>query len=190
MTDRPKDDVELTDIEREALASLPREKAPSDTLEARVVRELEGRGVLGRHGAARAGARRRRMPRSGVPVWAAVAAGFALFLFGGLAGHRLGAQGATQALLAVREQDAALRVQEVGSAYVRALAALETVPGDAGPAAGHGQEVAGATLRAAARIIARLDPEDPLAPVIVELLDRRTLEGPRSGAVVHRTFSF
>lgn len=186
-----RDDVELTDIERAALANLPREKEASDLLETRVVRELEARGVLERGGGrTREAPREATGPRRGIPVWAAAAAGFALFLFGGLAGHRLGARGATDALLAVREQDAVLRVQALGSAYVRALAALEARAADAGPEADRGHEVATTTLAAAASVTARLDPDDALAPLLVEMLDRRVVGDTIGRAVVHRTFSF
>lgn len=202
MTDERKhpdtEELELTEAERESLSRLPRERSPSDLLESRVVRELEARGVLGPGSRARTigapaastGGGSVTRPGASVPLWAAAAAGFVLFLFGGLTGHRLGARGATDALLAVREQDAALRVQEIGSAYVRALAALEAAPEAPRPRSDREREVATSTLHAAASVIARLDPGDPLAPVLVDLLGRGTREDSGDDGVVHRTFSF
>ena len=40
------EEIELTDAERAAFAALPREHAPSDLLEGRVLGELRSRGVL------------------------------------------------------------------------------------------------------------------------------------------------
>lgn len=42
------EEIELTDAERAALAALPRERAPSDLLEGRVMNELSSRGFLSR----------------------------------------------------------------------------------------------------------------------------------------------
>ncbi len=185
------EDDELTAVELEALARLPREKEPSDLLEGRIVQLLRERGTLVDRGSP-ARSSGVGFTSRGVPVWAAVAAGFALFLCGGLAGHRLGARSATDAFLAVREQDAALRVQEVGSAYVRSLMALETLRAESGAdsTVGRGREVATTTLHAAARIMARLDPEDPLPPVLIELLEDRMRGETRDQAAIRRTFSF
>ncbi len=40
------DEIELTDVERAALAALPRERTPSDLLEGRVMNELRSRGFV------------------------------------------------------------------------------------------------------------------------------------------------
>jgi hypothetical protein len=71
------EEVELTLEERNALASLPRAIAPSDMLEARVVRALKEDGHLG------AAAHR----RSSIPVMLRIAAAIALFA-GGVATGR------------------------------------------------------------------------------------------------------
>lgn len=183
--------VDLTSVEREALSRLPRKKPPSELLEGRVVRALRERGVL-RDDRTDGLPERSETGRGRVPAWAAIAAGLVLFVVGAVGGHRLGTRGATDAFLAVREQDAALRVQEVGSAYVRSLMALEALRAQAGtdPSLSRGREVATTTLHAAARVMARLDPSDPLPPALVELLEER-LFGPEPdpGSVRH-TYAF
>lgn len=188
------EEVELTPEEREGYERLPRERAPGDVLEERVVRALRERGFLS------GGSRPEETGRfRGLPTWMAVAAGFLVFLVGGvaggLAGHRIGASTATEALLAGRGQDAALRVQEAGTAYVRALVALEAMR-EAGreEMVGQGREAASVTLHAAAQVLERLDPSDPLLPVLTELLEERLREGvpdpARDGREVQQTIWF
>lgn len=183
--------VRLTSAERAAFRRLAREKEPSESMEAGVVHALRERGVLA--GAGKRG--RRPLARSwggAVSAWAVAAAGFLLFLVGGLAGHRLGARAATDALLEVREQDLALRIQEEGSAYVRSLVALESLlQANGSEVAGeYGREVATTTLYAAARVLARLDPADPVSPALVDALGQRLFGDMSDGVAVVRTFSF
>lgn len=183
-------DEGLTPEEKAAFAGLPRERPPSEVLRGRVVQELRGRGLLGED---RTWARPRTPVRESslrLPPWAAAAAAIALVVGGAAFGHRMGARAATDALLAAREQDVALRVQEVGSAYVRSLLALEQHLTDgADTDEGHGREVAAWTLYAAASVLARLEPADPALPGLVELLEERLAAPPGAGAAV-RTFSF
>ena len=72
------DEINLTLEERNALASLPREMAPSDVLEARVVKALKSEGHFG-------GVRAQK--RSGLATALRIAAGIALFA-GGVATGR------------------------------------------------------------------------------------------------------
>jgi hypothetical protein len=72
-------DEELTEGERAAFAGLSRERAPSDLLEERVVRELKEREFF-----------RARIARGGRPVRVAIRAAAAVVLFvGGAAADRL-----------------------------------------------------------------------------------------------------
>ena len=110
---------ELDPEEKAAFMELERERTPSELLEERVVRALRAEGIL-----ESPAARRRR------PGWmgaAAAAAAVAIFAGGAAFGHALGSRTTAETLLAVREQDAAQLaqgIQEAGSAYVSALAAL------------------------------------------------------------------
>lgn len=162
-------DDDLTPEEREAIEALPREREPSRMLEARVVSELRREGLLPR--------RRGAGSRPSAGWWAAAAAAVALFTGGIALGQTLAARSTAEALVALRDADAratAMLVQQTGSAYVAALAALADrrgsgalEPGDAE----QGGEVALAALRAAAGELARLDPESALARQVVLLLD-------------------
>jgi hypothetical protein len=163
-------DDDLTPEEREAMEALPREREPSRILEERVVSELRREGLLPRRRGA--GAR----PSGG--WWAAAAAAAVALFTGGVAlGQTLSARSTAEALVALRDADAratAMLVQQTGSAYVAALAALADrrgsgalEPGDAE----QGGEVALAALRAAAGELARLDPESGLARQVVLLLE-------------------
>jgi major membrane immunogen (membrane-anchored lipoprotein) len=82
-------------------------------------------------------------------------------------------------VIEMRKQDAAqaaAMVQQTGSAYVSALAALADAVRD--PKAAHGTEVASArevatnSLHAAASELVRLAPEEPLAAQILRGLDQ------------------
>lgn len=193
-------DVELTAEEREGFARLPDEARPSDLLEERVVGALRSRGILSSRRGPSAGDRGavdRRSSRS--PWWrvpAAWAAGLVLFLGGGVVGHGVGARTTADAFLAVREQDAALRVQEAGTAYVSALMALEAMhdgsaeePDADGRGAAQAREVASSTLLAAAHAYARLDPDDPFHPMLTALLEEQ-MQPPGFGERTQRTIWF
>ncbi len=196
------DEVELTPEEKTAFARLPTEAVPPDLLEERIVRALRQDGTL-RSGAGQAGKAgpwpaQEAPPRSGrlrawmVPV--SIAASLVLFGAGVALGHHMGTRTMAEAFLAVREQDAAglaLRIQEAGSAYVSALAALGELRGAAtreqagkGLAPSHaahgieqGRDAALGALYGAAFELARMAPGDADVLRILQILEeRRTRE--------------
>lgn len=74
---------------------------------------------------------------------------------------------------------AALQVQQTGSAYIAALAALAAIADSEDvDAVRQGREAARAALRAAATEFASLAPEDPVASRLVWLLADRTAASP------------
>lgn len=194
-----REDDRLTPEEKVAFQRLPREIEPSDLLEERVVRSLRDEGLL------RPRAVSRPHPGAGRPSggtgpggrgfwlrpWVAagsLAASLALFFSGLAVGQWMGARNTTEVFLAVREQDAsqlALRIQEAGSAFVAALAALsemkgassqeerqaETDPLLAGFDAG--QEVAMGALFGAALELARMAPGDADILRVIQILEDR-----------------
>lgn len=186
------DDDELTPEERMAFADLPREAQPPDLMEERVVRALRDEGILrsaSPRGAALPGPVHAGWFRSWM-IPASMAASLVLFGAGLVTGHWMGTRGTTQAFLAVRDQDAAelaLRIQEAGSAYVSALAALGELRGsDAqGTGAGavthaqaasemrQGREAALGALYGAAFELARMAPGDAEVVKILQILEER-----------------
>ena len=161
-------DDQLTPAEREAFAALPRERDPGRLLEERTVRALREAGLV------RPAAAPRRVVRFH-PGWmtGAIAAGIALFL-GGLA---TGQYMATRTVAAVVQQhdqrQAALLVQQTGTAYVQALATLSQASNTtAGVQGQQGREVAQSMLRAAADEVVRMSPNDPVATGILAAFDR------------------
>lgn len=142
------DPDDLTDAEREALAALPRARTPSPLLEERTVRALRSRGLLS--------------ARSALPHgWriTAAAAAIALFAGGTAFGQWLGTRQTVDAVAAARGDDlsTALQLQQAGTAYLDALAALVQAPagGDA-ESARQAREVAFAVYRGASEEIERL----------------------------------
>jgi len=208
-----RDDVELTPEEKMAFDKLPREAAPSDLLEERIVRTLREEGIL--RGATAgadvtpdvAGSAASRRRGRAAPGWrrpwlvaaASMAASLVLFGSGVFLGQWMGARSTERLMLAVREQDNALlaqRVQETGSAYARALAALVALRdspasgargGQAMPAARvaselqQGSEAALGALYAAALELARLTPGDPDVLRILQILEDRRFAPPGGG---------
>lgn len=193
------DEVELTPEERMAFERLPREAPPSDLLEERIVRALRVDGTLRSAGGTsepsepRAASERSHANR--FRAWmvpASMAASLVLFGAGIALGHHLGTRSTAQAFLAVREQDAAslaLRIQEAGSAYVSALAALGELrdvagqgEGGQGVVASHasqgieqGRDAALGALYGAAFELARMAPGDADVLRILQILkERRT----------------
>lgn len=173
-------DDELTSEERERMLSLRRELDPDDSLEERTVRALRAHGLL--HPAP---ARVIRFPVSPAWIGLAAAACFALFIGGFAMGSWLEARHTTQVVAAMHEQDAtraAALVQQTGSAYVSAMAALAAAtegarsgaPGTAvaGSDLAQGREVAVNALHAAANQLVRIAPEDPLAVRILSGMNR------------------
>jgi hypothetical protein len=184
------DDVELTPEENMAFDRLPREATPSQLLEERIVRTLREEGIL-----SPVSDRRREVTpgwrRPWVVAAASMAASLVLFGSGVFLGQWMGTRSTERILLAVRQQDNTLvaqRVQEAGSAYVRALAALAALSDS--PAAGargavamppsrvaseiqQGGEAALGALYAAALELARLSPGDPDVAQILQILEDR-----------------
>jgi len=108
-------------------------------------------------------------------AWAAAAAACvaAVFFAGVAVGQRSAVRSTAEALAAYHDDAmtaASARVQQTGSAYVAALAALAlTADADADPEQlAQGREVALAALYAAAEELARLDPDDPVAARLVQ----------------------
>jgi len=192
-------DDELTPDEKREFEDLPRQAAPSPFLWERIVHALREDGTLRspgavpvRHSASGAGA---RWLRPWVVAAASMAASVVLFGSGALMGHSLGARSTERTLLAVREQDAAhlaQRVQEAGSAYVSALAALSDLRPElsqgrevgvaAAPARAafeirQGREAAVASLYGAAVELSRLAPGDPGVSEVLRLLEDLRFQG-------------
>ena len=165
------DEDELTPGLRDALQSLPRERDPGRMLEERTVRALRDRGVLQPPAA---GGRVRRITAAW--VGGAVAAGIALFAGGLTMGQWMGARATMEGLEAARAQDtrqAALVVQQTGSAYVQALSRFAELTDSAqAPQAVEGREVAARMLRAAADEMVRIAPDDPLASAVLAEFQR------------------
>jgi hypothetical protein len=177
-----RDENELTPEERMAFQRLPVEAEPSEILEERVVQTLREEGLLTGPVMAPGSARWLRPSL----LAGALAASLALFCSGLVLGQWLGTRSTSEVFLAVREQDAAqvaLRIQEAGSAYVTALAALSELQGrwtdepeDLVRQASdfrQGQEVALGALYGAAYELARLTPEDGDVLTILRILQTR-----------------
>jgi hypothetical protein len=165
-------DDDLTPDEHALFAALPREREPGRLLEERTVRALRERGVL--H--APTGEARPRLRFPAAWISGAIAAGIALFIGGLATGQYLGAKHAAEMVSLVQRQDAqnaALLVQQTGTAYVQALSRLsqvsDTTRGGTGRAGG---EVAQQMLRQAASEVVRISPNDPVASGILAVFDR------------------
>lgn len=204
-------EVRLTPEEERALAELPRRRAPSELLKRRIVSALRAEGRLrpgaegpGTGGAAawRTGARecresgsRRFPPRARRWVGAAAAAA-ALFLGGILVGQSIGSRTTAEAMLAARRAEAdvtATWIQQIGSAWVAALAALRD-RGDTGEPfpvdAARSEAVARSILQAAVAELARLDPDDAELRMVLDLLREEPFDGSGRPGRVTRTVSF
>ena len=165
-------DDELTQDERTRMRGLPRELDPDDSLEERTVRALRAEGLL-----RRAPSKIVRFPLS--PLWlgAAAAACFVIFAGGFFFGSWMESRHTTEVVTEMHHEDAtraAALVQQTGSAYVSAMAALaayteskqqanpQATP-TTSPDLAQGREVAVNALHAAANQLVRIAPEDPLA---------------------------
>jgi hypothetical protein len=160
---------EMTPELRRALQALPRERDPGRLLEERTVRALRERGMIE---TARADGRVRRIPMAW--LGGAVAAGIALFASGLAMGQWMGTRATEQVVQAVQaqnERQAALLVQQTGSAYVQALGQLASMS-DSGRAAPQGREVATKMMRAAADELVRIAPDDPIAGAVLAGFER------------------
>lgn len=157
-------DEEMTPELRRRLAALPREHDPGRLLEERTVRALRDRGLIE---APRAGGRVRRIPMAW--LGGAVAAGIALFASGMAVGQWMGTRATAQVVQAVQAQNdrqAALLVQQTGSAYVQAMEQMAAMS-DSGKAPAESREVATKILRAAADELVRIAPDDPVAGAVL-----------------------
>lgn len=169
-------DEEMTPELRAALSALPRERDPGRLLEERTVRALREHGTI--RGAAAAQVQPPRRIRFTAGWMAgAVAASLALFASGVSVGQYLGARSAQALLTGARQQDtrqAAMTVQQTGSAYVNALSRFAQVADTSrSPAAAQqGREAAAQLLRAAADELVRMSPNDPVASGILAAFDR------------------
>jgi hypothetical protein len=175
-------DDELSPEEKAAFAALPREREPSRLLEERTVRALRDAGVI--RPKAKDAPRRLRFP-AGWMVGAAAAA-VALFFTGIETGRMLTERQTgriVEVVQAKNPQQAAVAVQQTGSAYVTALSRFTSLADSASPAqTQQGREVAVQMLRAAAGELVRMAPDDPLAADILAALDRaRTQQKPARG---------
>jgi hypothetical protein len=171
---------ELTPAERRAFEALPRERPAPPSLEDRIVALLRSRGELAVP-LRPVGAPARRWQ----PAWlvGAVAASLALFATGFATGQYLGARSATIAAAVGLGSSLAERTQYVertGSEYVAALATLIQERDTADAAARtRATQAALDALGAAAREVARLAPDDPLAAAVLRgLTDRRRASQP------------
>jgi len=185
------DEVELTPEEKMAFENLPREARPSDLLEERIVGVLRHEGILRSRTERAASPSHPTRVRWVRPWMAAAAAAASLVLFGAgvWMGQWMGARSTTEAFLAVREQDAAqlaLRIQEAGSVYVSALAALGELRGasdqgaagdpvaiDAAREIQQGRAAALGALYGAAFELARMAPGDADVFKILQILEER-----------------
>jgi hypothetical protein len=158
-------DDEMTPELRGQLQALARERDPGRLLEERTVRALRERGMIE---APAAGRRVRRIPRAW--LGGAVAAGIALFASGLATGQWMGARATAEVVQAARGQDAreaALVVQQTGSAYVQALGQMAAMSDNGRAAPAESREVATKILRAAADELVRIAPDDPVAGAVL-----------------------
>jgi hypothetical protein len=158
-------DEEMTPELRGQLSALPRERDPGRLLEERTVRALRDRGLIE---APKAGGRVRRIPRAWLA--GAVAAGIALFATGIAVGQWMGTRATAQVVQAVQaqnERQAALLVQQTGSAYVDALGQMAALSDSGKATPAEGREVATRILRAAADELVRIAPDDPIAGAVL-----------------------
>ena len=184
------DELGLTPEEEMAFQRLPREAEPSRILEERIVKSLRSEGFLGAKQVE--ATRTKRAGGTWLRPWmagAAVAASLVLFASGVFFGQRMGSMTTTEAFIQVREQDAAqlaLSIQEAGSAYVSALAALgrlevdgrrDEPPGQSASLEGvdlrQGREVALGALYGGVNELARMNPEDTDLLRILQILEER-----------------
>jgi hypothetical protein len=171
MVSDPRD--ELSPAEQRAFAELPREFAPSASLEERTVAALRERGVLPTPITAARSRRRSRLGRAWLPV--ALAASLSIFTSGLLVGNYMGSRNMALQHLVGREsaQEAARHVQRAGSLYVAALAALSTDSTPNRAVRDSVRTVAVKILTEAAEEMALLAPDDPLAAAVLRVQTQR-----------------
>jgi hypothetical protein len=179
----PHDEMdELTPEERAMFDALPREREPGRLLEERTVRALREHGLIRTGTAAPAVAEapsRRAIRFPAAWISGAMAAGIALFLGGLATGQYVAQRNASDIVAQVQKHDAqqaALMVQQTGSAYVQALSRLQQVSDTSRAGRQQGREVASSMLRAAADEVVRLNPNDPVASGILAAFDRARVQ--------------
>ena len=170
----------LSPHERRAFATLIREHPANATLEDRIVAALHDAHLLGARALAAVSPRPARRGRAW-QAFAALAASLVLFAAGIVVGRR--SMQVEQAIAARQEMRAAAEraaadsmqlarlVQRAGSEYVSLLERLPTraASDSATPRSVlMGREAARSTLHAAARQLARVSPNDPVAVLLVE----------------------
>ena len=167
----PTDPDQLSPEEREALDGLPREREPSLMLEERTVRALRNEGLF-------QPVRSRGINPHGPFGWlaAGIAAALVLFTSGVVVGQWMGTRSTVQAIVAVEEANAreiAALVQQTGSQYAAALAALTQVPSSASDSnwVAQGREVALTALYTVADQMVQVAPDDPLVARILQAME-------------------
>jgi hypothetical protein len=114
-------------------------------------------------------------------VAAGLAAALALFAGGVVVGQWLGTRTTVDAIVAVEQSNAmqaASLVQQTGSQYAAALAALSQVPSSAADSGwvAQGREVALAALHSVADQMVQVAPDDPLVARILQMLEADAAE--------------
>jgi hypothetical protein len=173
----------LTPEERDALDAF-QPAGPSDLLRQRIVDALRDEGILGARSA-------RRGPRPVTQWTAAAVAAVALFLGGFSLGSWWESRDVRDALVVSQRSQhevTAAWIQQLGSAYVGALARLASQRGENATAGDVGQSeaVARAAVIGAVAELVKLNPRDVELALVLELLDTGS---PPPGVVV-RTVSF
>ena len=175
-------DDDLTPQERDRFRALPRQLDPDDSLEERTVRRMRAEGLL-----RSAPVRVIRLPLSPGWIGAAMAASFAIFAGGFGMGSWLEARHTTEVVTQLHQEDAtraAALVQQTGSAYVSAMAALASASEHSKSPSeiSQGREVAVNALHAAANQMVRLAPEDPLTVQILAGLQGQSKQDSTAGS--------
>jgi hypothetical protein len=172
---RPHSEDDLNAAERAAYAELPREENPGRAVEDRIVRALTERGLLNRARASR-----------GAWWWVGVAAAAVVAFGAGLAaGEYRAEQRVERQLAAARDEsarDAAMRVQQTGSAYVEAVARLGrlSAAGRNAEQTMQGHEIALSTLQAAVTELHQVSPNDPFTTRLLEAMSSGATTNARS----------
>lgn len=176
-------DESLTPEERRAFAELPKERQPSALVRERIVRELRREGRFRDSG----GTWRPRRVSHLVAAAAVVVVFAAGFVTGKASGGEDGSGFVTPGV-----PGAALEVQRTGSVHLAALQRLadETVRATSPEEVEAGREAAVAALHAAARAVATLSPDDPVAFAIRQALFERQPDATTREAEVVRTVAW
>ncbi len=187
----PIDPDQLSPTEQEALDGLPREREPSLMLEERTVRALRDEGLF-------RPVRGRGINPHGPFGWlaAGIAAALVSFTSGVVVGQWMGTRSTVEAIVAVEEENArevAALVQQTGSQYAAALAALSQVPSSAADSnwVAQGREVALTALYTVADQMVQVAPDDPLVARILQAMEgEQRPAGEESGTPVRQVVWF